>query len=169
MTGYNKNNGDYASGNTLLLRDILKSAWGYPRWVISYWSDPQLGIRPSGTRSREWYLGRRDPLALTAVREPSGRLTLLANCRKNVSLTRDAHPALDVCNSYRRLGTTSEVDMEHIMRSPSTRVPMSVIAGLPKPGRDLSTLWATASLIPVLTTAISRSAVARPSRRHSPL
>ena len=74
-------------------------------------SDPQLGIRPSGTRSREWYLGRRDPLALTAVREPSGRLTLLANCRKNVSLTWYAHPALDVCNSYRRLGTTSEVDM----------------------------------------------------------
>ena len=37
MTGYNKNNGDYASGNTLLLRDILKSTWGYPRWVISYW------------------------------------------------------------------------------------------------------------------------------------
>jgi hypothetical protein len=33
-------------------------------------SDPQLGIRASGTRSREWYLVRRDPLALTAVREP---------------------------------------------------------------------------------------------------
>lgn len=37
MTGYNKNNGDYASGNTLLLGDILKSARGYPGWVMSDW------------------------------------------------------------------------------------------------------------------------------------
>ena len=132
-------------------------------------SDPQLGIRPSGTRSREWYLGRRDPLALTAVREPSGRLTLLANCRKNVSLTWYAHPALDVCNSYRRLGTTSEVDMaahNEIALDEGADVGYRWFA---KTGERPSTLWATASLIPVLTTAISRSAVARPSRRHSPL
>ncbi|WP_071700179.1 beta-glucosidase [Mycobacterium heckeshornense] len=37
MTAYNKVNGDYASGNDLLLNDILKVAWGYQGWVMSDW------------------------------------------------------------------------------------------------------------------------------------
>src|SRR3954452_19120902 len=37
MTGYNKVNGDYAGGNSLLIEDVLKGAWGYPGWVMSDW------------------------------------------------------------------------------------------------------------------------------------
>jgi beta-glucosidase len=37
MTGYNKVNGDYAGGNSVLLQGVLKGAWGYPGWVMSDW------------------------------------------------------------------------------------------------------------------------------------
>jgi beta-glucosidase len=37
MTGYNKINGDYAGGNSLLMQDVLKDTWGYPGWVMSDW------------------------------------------------------------------------------------------------------------------------------------
>lgn len=37
MTAYNKVNGDYASGNDVLLNDVLKVAWGYRGWVMSDW------------------------------------------------------------------------------------------------------------------------------------
>jgi beta-glucosidase len=37
MTGYNKINGDYAGGNSELIEDILKAAWGYQGWVMSDW------------------------------------------------------------------------------------------------------------------------------------
>lgn len=37
MTGYNKVNGDYAGGNSVLIQDVLKGAWGYRGWVMSDW------------------------------------------------------------------------------------------------------------------------------------
>jgi beta-glucosidase len=37
MSSYNKVNGDYTSGNSVLLQDVLKGAWGYPGWVMSDW------------------------------------------------------------------------------------------------------------------------------------
>ncbi|MGE3875237.1 MAG: glycoside hydrolase family 3 C-terminal domain-containing protein [Parvibaculaceae bacterium] len=37
MSGYNKINGEYASGNRHLLLDVLKGAWGYKGWVMSDW------------------------------------------------------------------------------------------------------------------------------------
>jgi beta-glucosidase len=37
MTGYNKINGDYAGGNSILIDEVLKGAWGYPGWVMSDW------------------------------------------------------------------------------------------------------------------------------------
>jgi beta-glucosidase len=37
MSGYNKINGQYASGNHHLLNDVLKGAWGYQGWVMSDW------------------------------------------------------------------------------------------------------------------------------------
>src|SRR5215471_17493821 len=37
MSGYNKINGVYASGNPHLLNDVLKGAWGYQGWVMSDW------------------------------------------------------------------------------------------------------------------------------------
>jgi beta-glucosidase len=37
MSGYNKINGVYASGNAYLLNDLLKDAWGYQGWVMSDW------------------------------------------------------------------------------------------------------------------------------------
>ncbi len=37
MSAYNKVNGDYAGGNSVLLRDVLKDAWGYQGWVMSDW------------------------------------------------------------------------------------------------------------------------------------
>jgi beta-glucosidase len=37
MSGYNKINGEYASGNHHLLNDVLKGAWGYPGYVMSDW------------------------------------------------------------------------------------------------------------------------------------
>lgn len=37
MTGYNKINGEYAGGNSELIQDVLKGAWGYPGWVMSDW------------------------------------------------------------------------------------------------------------------------------------
>ena len=37
MTGYNKVNGEYASGNSYLLNDVLKGAWAYPGYVMSDW------------------------------------------------------------------------------------------------------------------------------------
>src|SRR5215813_4915194 len=37
MTGYNKINGDYAGGNSVLIQDVLKGAWAYPGWVMSDW------------------------------------------------------------------------------------------------------------------------------------
>lgn len=37
MSSYNKVNGDYTSGNSVLLEDVLKGAWGYPGWVMSDW------------------------------------------------------------------------------------------------------------------------------------
>jgi beta-glucosidase len=37
MTGYNKINGEYASGNQHLLQDVLKDAWGYKGYVMSDW------------------------------------------------------------------------------------------------------------------------------------
>ena len=37
MSGYNKINGEYASGNNHLLNDVLKDAWGYPGYVMSDW------------------------------------------------------------------------------------------------------------------------------------
>jgi hypothetical protein len=35
MTGYNKINGDYAGGNTVLIQDVLKGAWGLCQPVTS--------------------------------------------------------------------------------------------------------------------------------------
>jgi hypothetical protein len=32
MTGYNKINGEYAGGNSILIQSVLKGAWGYPGW-----------------------------------------------------------------------------------------------------------------------------------------
>jgi beta-glucosidase len=37
MSGYNKINGEYASGNGHLLNDVLKGAWGYRGYVMSDW------------------------------------------------------------------------------------------------------------------------------------
>jgi beta-glucosidase len=37
MSGYNKINGDYASGNHHLLNGVLKGAWGYKGYVMSDW------------------------------------------------------------------------------------------------------------------------------------
>jgi beta-glucosidase len=37
MTGYNKINGTYAGGNSVLIEDTLKRAWGYRGWVMSDW------------------------------------------------------------------------------------------------------------------------------------
>lgn len=37
MTAYNKINGEYAGGNSHLLHDVLKGAWGYRGWVMSDW------------------------------------------------------------------------------------------------------------------------------------
>jgi beta-glucosidase len=37
MSGYNKINGEYASGNQHLLNDVLKGAWGYKGYVMSDW------------------------------------------------------------------------------------------------------------------------------------
>lgn len=37
MGAYNKVNGHYACGNSYLLLDVLKGAWGYPGWVMSDW------------------------------------------------------------------------------------------------------------------------------------
>jgi beta-glucosidase len=37
MSGYNKINGAYASGNNHLLNDVLKGAWGYRGYVMSDW------------------------------------------------------------------------------------------------------------------------------------
>ena len=37
MSSYNKVNGDYAGGNSVLLQDVLKDAWGYRGWVMSDW------------------------------------------------------------------------------------------------------------------------------------
>jgi beta-glucosidase len=37
MSGYNKINGVYASGNPHLLNDVLKGAWGYKGYVMSDW------------------------------------------------------------------------------------------------------------------------------------
>jgi beta-glucosidase len=37
MSGYNKINGEYASGNHHLLNDVLKTAWGYGGYVMSDW------------------------------------------------------------------------------------------------------------------------------------
>lgn len=37
MAAYNKVNGSYAAQNSVLLNDILKTAWGYRGWVMSDW------------------------------------------------------------------------------------------------------------------------------------
>jgi beta-glucosidase len=37
MSGYNKVNGEYASGSHLLLQEVLKDAWGYKGYVMSEW------------------------------------------------------------------------------------------------------------------------------------
>jgi beta-glucosidase len=37
MSGYNKINGEYASGNNHLLNEVLKGAWGYQGYVMSDW------------------------------------------------------------------------------------------------------------------------------------
>jgi beta-glucosidase len=37
MSAYNKVNGAYASGNAILLIDVLKGIWSYPGWVMSDW------------------------------------------------------------------------------------------------------------------------------------
>src|SRR5215475_5838602 len=37
MTGYNKINGDYTGGNSVLIEDVLKGAWDYQGWVMSDW------------------------------------------------------------------------------------------------------------------------------------
>lgn len=37
MTAYNKVNGTYASGNSYLLNEVLKGAWGYKGYVMSDW------------------------------------------------------------------------------------------------------------------------------------
>jgi beta-glucosidase len=37
MSGYNKINGEYASGNHHLLNDVLKGVWGYRGYVMSDW------------------------------------------------------------------------------------------------------------------------------------
>jgi hypothetical protein len=54
MTGYNKINGDYAGGNTVLIQDALKGAWGYPGWVMSdrgaTLQRDRAGNRPPGDR-----------------------------------------------------------------------------------------------------------------------
>jgi len=51
MTAYNKINGEYAGGNSELLRGVLKGAWGYPGWVMSDWG---------ATASWEYALGGLD-------------------------------------------------------------------------------------------------------------
>src|SRR5262249_23347344 len=41
MSGYNKVNGAYAGGNSYLLNEVLKGAWGYLGWVMSDWGATQ--------------------------------------------------------------------------------------------------------------------------------
>jgi beta-glucosidase-like glycosyl hydrolase len=43
MSGYNKINGEYASGNHHLLNEVLKGAWGYQGYVMSDW---RRGVAP---------------------------------------------------------------------------------------------------------------------------
>jgi len=51
MSAYNKVNGAYASGNAILLNDILKGIWEFPGWVMSDWG---------ATSSWEFALGGLD-------------------------------------------------------------------------------------------------------------
>ena len=37
MSSYNRVNGSYSGENTALVRDILKTGWGYKGWVVSDW------------------------------------------------------------------------------------------------------------------------------------
>ena len=37
MSSYNRVNGSYSGENTALVRDILKTGWGYQGWVVSDW------------------------------------------------------------------------------------------------------------------------------------
>ena len=37
MSSYNKVNGTYTGGNSYLLNELLKGAWGFPGWVMSDW------------------------------------------------------------------------------------------------------------------------------------
>ena len=41
MSGYNKINGEYASGSSYLLNEVLKGAWGYKGYVMSDWGAVQ--------------------------------------------------------------------------------------------------------------------------------
>ena len=61
MTGYNKINGDYASGNAVLLKDVIKGTWGYRGWVMSDWgATPSLEFAIKGLDPGERYPVRRD-------------------------------------------------------------------------------------------------------------
>jgi beta-glucosidase len=49
MSGYNKINGEYASGNHHLLNEVLKGAWGYKGYVMSDWgATPQWDFALKG-------------------------------------------------------------------------------------------------------------------------
>src|SRR5215831_13594222 len=49
MSGYNKINGEYASGNPHLLNEVLKGAWGYKGYVMSDWGAvPEWGYALNG-------------------------------------------------------------------------------------------------------------------------
>jgi len=64
MTGYNKINGEYAGGNSVLIQGVLKGAWGYPGWVMSDWGGTPgweaalMGLdQESGLQLDRWRFG----------------------------------------------------------------------------------------------------------------
>jgi beta-glucosidase-like glycosyl hydrolase len=78
MTGYNKINGEYAGGNSVLIQGVLKGAWGYPGWVMSDWGGTpgweaaltgldQEGGRPGHRRDPD---GRGEPVGTAAGHLP---------------------------------------------------------------------------------------------------
>ena len=89
MAAYNKVNGDYAGGNRVLLKDVLKGAWGYRGWVMSDWgATPGWECALAGLDQESRRPDRRRAVAGGAVRRAAAcRLRRRASCPRSACRT----------------------------------------------------------------------------------
>jgi beta-glucosidase-like glycosyl hydrolase len=121
MSGYNKVNGEYVSGNHHLLNDVLKGAWGYKGYVMSDWGAvPEWQYALKGLDQESGRPGEGSGAGASAGQRAGRRhrreKTVQASQVGPVHLLGGDGPAVRPLDGHRRHGVGRHEDLEAAMR-----------------------------------------------------